>query len=398
MTNLISQILETPELDRVEFKKDASSPAGIVKEFGAFANTAGGTIVIGVEDDGTVVGVEDQKVEEAISNAIYAKTVPQLRPDIVFSTHEGKDLVLVRVSYYQGPDPLAVRKGKDELVVYERVGSNSMPVDEKRLDTMRQERQGQSSFDQLPMPPATTDDLDHEAIAREFAEVGIDVDEAKLESFGLAARINDEMVPTRAGLVLFGKDNFREYVPDCYFRAIRYPGERKGGDVIDRAEWRELSLLPAVDEVFDFIRRNTNGIAQRIPGRRHQDIPHYNEEILREVLHNVVAHTDYSEEGMHLNVSIYSIDRDHRQPRPLARQHERRPAAAGRQQGAQPRHLHRYGQARLHRGPRHDVRQGARGRGGGGLPDPRMERARPAGPSHAQAPPRSCRGSGGDAC
>lgn len=307
MAMLIEELLGSSEGGSAEFKRDASSPRGIAKDFVAFSNSAHGWIVIGVDGDRTVLGLDDaQRVEETISNAIYASIDPQFRPQVYITTHDDKELVVIKAPYYQAPEPLALKEG-DESVVYERVGSNSMPVaDPRRLEQMRRERQGQSGYDQLAIPGSNIEDLNVDEIKREFEDAGKPLeDDTKLESYDLAATLNDQRVPTRTGLLLFGQNAFRRHVPDSYFRAIRYPGTNRAGDAIDTAEWRDVPLLEAVDGVLEFIRRNT-GTAEHLEGRRRRQIPHYDEVVLRELLHNAVAHADYSEEGMHLNVSIYS--------------------------------------------------------------------------------------------
>ena len=48
----------------LELKRDLSSPTGPMRTITAFANSAGGRLVIGIADDGTVVGVEDPLAEE----------------------------------------------------------------------------------------------------------------------------------------------------------------------------------------------------------------------------------------------------------------------------------------------------------------------------------------------
>lgn len=304
MARLIEELLSEREGRAVGFKVDASSTRGIVKCFVAFCNTAGGWIVVGVDDDRHVVGLENpQEVEQAISQAIYDLTEPRQSPLISFATQDDKELVVVGAQFFQGPEPLTMREGK-KVTVYERVGSNAMPVtDEARLEQIRRERRGRDGFDQLPASGATLDDLDLEAIAGAFGQVGIEIDEGKLESFDLAVSQNGALLPTNAGVLLFGREPGRS-LPDAYFRAIRYPGVDKGGDVIDSAEWTGVPLLQAIEEVENFIARNT-GVAQSLPGRQRREIAHYDPEVLRELLHNAVAHTDYSAPGMHLNVSIY---------------------------------------------------------------------------------------------
>ena len=305
MATLIEELLRQREGASVDFKVDASSPKGIVKCFVAFGNTAGGRIVVGVDDDRKVVGLADpQRTEQAISNAIYDSTEPPQRPRISFATHQGKEVVLVDAQFFQGAEPLKLKEG-EQLTVFERVGSGSVPVrDEGRLEQIRRERQGLAGFDQLPAAGATKADLDLEAIEAAFGQVGVEIDDAKLVSYELAVAQNDEIVPTNAGLLLFGKAPNRS-LPDAYFRAIRYPGSDKGGDVLDSAEWPGIALLPVIDEVERFITRNS-GTAQVLIGRRREEIPYYDSEVLREILHNAIGHADYSAEGLHLNVSIYS--------------------------------------------------------------------------------------------
>jgi ATP-dependent DNA helicase RecG len=307
MAMKLEELLAAREGEDVEFKKDASSPKGICHEFIALSNKAGGWIVIGVDDDRNVVGLKDpQKTEEAISNAIYSSTEPPQAPVIqITSADNGAEVVLIDVQYFQGPEPLAYKKGADNLVVYERIGSNSVPVkDEKRLERMKLERHGQSGTDQMPVHGATLGDLDMELIEKLFDEQGIKITEAKLEHYELAVKQGKDLIPTLAGIVLFGRDP-RKFIPEAYFRAIRYQGDDKASTVLDQDDWPALPLVPALDEVTKFIERNT-GTAEILDGRRNRKIPHYDDVVLREVLHNAVAHTDYSEAGRYLNVSIYN--------------------------------------------------------------------------------------------
>jgi ATP-dependent DNA helicase RecG len=77
MTVDIADQLIAPEGKTLEFKRDLSSLKQVMKTVVAFANTAGGTLIIGREDDGSVVGVEDPLMaEEKLSNAIADSILP----------------------------------------------------------------------------------------------------------------------------------------------------------------------------------------------------------------------------------------------------------------------------------------------------------------------------------
>jgi hypothetical protein len=67
----IAEAIVAGEGPRLDFKRDLSSPKSVLKDIVAFANTAGGMVVVGVEDDGSVVGVSDPlREEERLSSMI----------------------------------------------------------------------------------------------------------------------------------------------------------------------------------------------------------------------------------------------------------------------------------------------------------------------------------------
>ncbi len=77
-------MLRRPEGKNLEFKRDLSSPEGFLCTLVAFANTAGGTTLIGVEDrTGHVRGVsEPLDMEERVTNLISDSIRPRLLPDV----------------------------------------------------------------------------------------------------------------------------------------------------------------------------------------------------------------------------------------------------------------------------------------------------------------------------
>lgn len=67
----VQKILSFPEGRTLEFKRDLSSMKPILKTLIAFANTAGGTLLFGRDDNGAIVGIDDIfEAEERLANAI----------------------------------------------------------------------------------------------------------------------------------------------------------------------------------------------------------------------------------------------------------------------------------------------------------------------------------------
>ncbi len=80
---ILLELLKQPEGKTLEFKRDLSSPGGVLRSIIAFANTAGGTLLIGVEDKSRHVrGVKEPlAMEERLANLVSDNIVPRLVPE-----------------------------------------------------------------------------------------------------------------------------------------------------------------------------------------------------------------------------------------------------------------------------------------------------------------------------
>lgn len=94
----IDVLLEEGEGFQLEFKRKVSSPEKIARTLIGLANTKGGTILFGVDDDKSVVGVESEKTEaEMIRTAGSFFSDPPIEPEIEVVAYKGKDLIVVTV-------------------------------------------------------------------------------------------------------------------------------------------------------------------------------------------------------------------------------------------------------------------------------------------------------------
>ncbi len=302
MVNL-EELLITPEGKALEFKRALSSLKPILKSLVAFANTAGGTLVIGRADDGAVVGLANVLAEEErLANAISDGIRPAMTPEIDIVSHEGEALLMVHVPHWHGP--FYLRSEGPEQGVYVRLGSTNRWAGPEILAEMQRSIAG-LSFDQLPYPDLSPDDLDPDRLQHFFEQSGRTSNEEHLESLGVLIPHAGRVVPSHGGLILFGRDAARRRVfPDAAVSCARFRGTDKV-DFLDRLDLDDETVLEALDSVFKFIRRNTR-LAARIAGVRREDIPEYPEIALREVLVNAIAHADYSLTGMRIRVAIYA--------------------------------------------------------------------------------------------
>lgn len=111
----IDLLLEEGEGFQLEFKRKVSSPEKIARTLIGFANTKGGTIIFGVDDDKAVVGVESEKTEtEMIKSAGSFFSDPPIDPDIEIVPYKGKDLIVVTVDESRSKPHVLAMDGTQE--------------------------------------------------------------------------------------------------------------------------------------------------------------------------------------------------------------------------------------------------------------------------------------------
>jgi ATP-dependent DNA helicase RecG len=303
MAKSVADLLSEREGTRLDFKRDLSSMKRVLETVCSFLNTAGGTLVVGVEDQTRVVlGLDDvEKQEEKLANAVASAIDPQPTVQLEIVTHEGRDLLLLRAAYAAGPFFIK-DKGKDRGT-FVRIGSNSLPASpEKVAELERARRMG--AWDQEPMPGLTRDDLDRRAIKRWLDVVGERPTDAKLRGLGVLAEYAGRLVPTRAGIILFGREQAIHF-PDAQIRCVQFRGADKSKPVV-KSEDRDDTVLDGIEAAIRFIERNTDRIVRITARTQREELALYPRPAVREVLNNAVAHADYAVEGASIFVALYS--------------------------------------------------------------------------------------------
>ncbi|MCL7455159.1 MAG: putative DNA binding domain-containing protein [Anaerolineae bacterium] len=197
----LEELLARPEGKTLEFKRDLSSLKPILKSLVAFANTAGGTLVIGLADDGAIVGLTNVLAEEErLTNAIADGIRPAMTPEIDIVSHAGRALLLVHVPHWHGP--FYLRSEGPESGVYVRLGSTNRQAGPEILAEMQRSIAG-LSFDQLPYPDLSPGDLDPARLRRFFEQSGREENDEHLESLGVLISHAGRLVPSHGGLILF---------------------------------------------------------------------------------------------------------------------------------------------------------------------------------------------------
>jgi ATP-dependent DNA helicase RecG len=297
----IELILRSPESKTVEFKRDLTSPDGVLRSIVAFANSAGGVLVVGVEDKTRrVVGSSSPLAdEEKLASLIADRIEPRLVPDIAIVPWRRTQLLVVSVQL-SPLRPHRARLGDRSPTAYVRLGSTNREADPQLIGQLQREAEG-VSFDESPLVHLSATDVDLAAVRRAFA--GRRTINAKdLRTLRLLTRHQGRDVPTVAGIVLFGIERDRT-VPDAWIQAGRFADVDRT-DIIDTARF-DGPPLEELDNVMHFIRRHTRN-AITIDGLTRTEHPEYPLQAVREALVNAVAHADYSQLGAPIRVSIFA--------------------------------------------------------------------------------------------
>jgi ATP-dependent DNA helicase RecG len=296
----ITALLQAPESKVLEFKQDLSSPDKVLRTIIAFANTSGGSLVIGVEDETkNILGVDEPLgMEERLSNMIHDSIFPRLLPNIEIIPWRKTYLILIEV-YPSNNRPHYFKNKGLEKSAYIRVGSSNRVADSLMI-TELQRMTNSESFDEQPMPELKPDALDFAAASTIFS----DYRQLKLSDFETlrwVTKYQGRSVPTVGGMILFGK-NREKYFPDAWIQVGRFQGVNKQ-HIVDSLEIRSYPVI-AVNEAVAFIKKH---LTQKIEISEIKRTEIWNVPLvaIREAVINALAHADYMQRGSPIRMAIF---------------------------------------------------------------------------------------------
>ncbi len=279
------------ESENTEFKRGVTDL--IYKEVVAFANTDGGHVYVGVEDNGNMVGLED--IDDAytrITNGIRDAISPDVTMFVRYELRENK---VIKISISEGSaKPYYLKsKGLKPGGVFVRQGASSAPASAEQIRQMIKDSDG-DAFEEMR---STEQLLTFEYARKIFEENKLPFGEEKYRALGI--RKNDGFPYTNLALII--SDQCRHTVKIAVFsdaEKTRFRDSREFGG----------SVFRQMEEAFAFLRL-CNRTTASFDGLRRVEHPDYPEEAIREALLNAVVHRDYGFSGsVIVNVSDSEIE------------------------------------------------------------------------------------------
>jgi len=266
----------------------------------AFANTAGCTVVIGVEDKSRHVrGVPDPLVggRENCKPGLGFHTPAADSGDRSGAVAESERTDFAGYPSNTRPHYLQ-RLGPDDGV-FIRVGSTNRKADSIQIEELRRWNPA-TSFDERAIPDLNPEAIDFRAASELFAPWRKLTPQA-MSTLRLTTEHQGRQTPTIGGLLLFGKDRFARF-PDAWIRVGRFAGTNRVR-LIDSAEIR--SYLPrAAEEAVEFAKKHLTR-ESIVEGLRREDRWSVPLVAIREALMNAVVHADYAQQGAPIRMALF---------------------------------------------------------------------------------------------
>ena len=299
----LKDLIEEGEGFFVEFKREIDSAIDIAAEIVAFANTEGGILLVGVDDDQSIYGVSDfEAVERRLVGICRDSIVPSIVPEIERARVEktGKTVVVVRVP--KGLDK-PYRTKTDHY--YIRAGSTRRRTTKEELARLFQEA-GFVHYDIAPVPGTSLDSLDMHRIEKYFERV-YDLD-IRRSSIGVDKLLANAQILTQDGQATVGGVLFfAERPTDFLFQAgmmlVRYAGNVVSEHIV-RTKCVESPLPEAIDQALEFVTNNVQSTTTLV-GAKRVEIHQYPPSVVKEAVTNAVAHRNYSISGSRVTIWIF---------------------------------------------------------------------------------------------
>ena len=288
--NLISECTAYDFKLMLEEKK----PKSWLKSISAFANGLGGSLFLGVDNDGVVKGLDDiQHVCETISSKIRDYMDPL--PEVEMIPHRINKLEVLQLKVHSGNYTPYYYVGDGQRVAFVRVGDESMPATAEQM--VRLVLKGSNkTFDSLHTD-YKVEDNSFSILANSFKQrTAQEWNKKFLLSFGL---VTSEGNLTNAGAL---------FADDCplwqsRLYCTRWYGLEKG-DAINDAEFTG-NVLMLLREAMNFVKSNTMRGWEKLPdGRKNK--PEYAERAVLETMVNHFIHRDYTVMGSEVHLDIYN--------------------------------------------------------------------------------------------
>lgn len=300
---LFSTLKENQYFDRKSARKDDRE---IAKHISAFANAAGGKLVVGIEDNGEVTGFRRNGARDienferaALATCTPTPIVHRERISVVNSSGEDDTVLVLDIEPSTSHSVARMSDGD----VFLRQNDKSVKLNREQVIALEFDK-GQRIFEDELVKDSSIDDVDHEVLDRYKEILGTEVsDEQVLRS----RRFMRDGKLTVAGALLFAQDP-SVMMPQARVRILRYDGVKmETGERLNITKERCFCgpLPKVIQGAYELISSMLREFQFLGPDGKFQTVPEYPEFAWFEGLVNAVTHRDYSFRGDYIRISMF---------------------------------------------------------------------------------------------
>lgn len=299
----ICQLINGGENVSVEFKSAEVKPDSLAKEIVAFANTNGGAILLGVEDNGKISGLSGAKVyEEWIANIARNNVIPAVQLSYCEIDIDHRKIGVIRIP--KGKDKPYQTINHQFLI---RVGSTNRVAIQPELMRLFQQS-GVFHFDSIGVERTSLIDLNLAKIDGYFNRYEIDfTNESEAEKTSLLKNtdiLDKDGKVTVAGLLIFGI-NPQRYLYNAGISFAHFNGNEITADLIDKQNI-DNTIDYQVDTALAVIKNNIMQPSSIMGTKRVDTGFIYTDKVFRELLINACVHRNYSISGSRIRVFLFA--------------------------------------------------------------------------------------------
>lgn len=309
-------LLQRGEGQFLEFKslwdRDGSKPKPLARRqvrdtiaeyVAAFANADGGTLVLGVDDDGTLSGHDypDEAIEDFLA-VPERRLRSSVRVAVQRAVLAGREILIMEVGI--APEAVMVEGNGFPYRVGDSVIREPQEVINERKQAYRR-----VGYEQRIRPEASLDDLDLN-LAKTFLGQTVHASrpvEEVLEQYGLVIPRARTFAVNNAALLLFGKPPLGRWHPRAGIRFFRVTGtQRQHGTQrnVTQQPRIELPLAAAIPEAHRFAASQIHR-SEKLQDLFFHDRPEYPTFAWQELIVNAVAHRDYADQGREIEIWFF---------------------------------------------------------------------------------------------
>lgn len=289
----------------LEFKEKVPRNQQITKTIIGFCNHLGGKVVVGVDDEGTIVGLPESDIPEAVESlqqAIYQSCTPPIMPFVYAQRIEDKVVLVVEVSMGMNKPYFCTREGM-ESGTYIRVGAHTQKASMELIRELQWQARNHA-LDELPIYQATVNDLNDDALQHFFEKrmhpLTASQQEELLMHYKLVVEEHKQPYPSVAGMMLFG-DAPQDFLSEAFIICTHFKGVL-GREVLATRDCTGTLFQQLTDAIAFVHNRLTKKFTINKTKREEQlEIP---EIALREVIINALIHRNYQLAGP-CKIAIY---------------------------------------------------------------------------------------------